>query len=182
MPQYHKLDTRDQISQSEIKDLVDYDPDSGQMVWRYRRPEMFDTKRACAAWNTKNAGKVAGSINHYGYRQLSIKPKVYLVHRLAALYMTGKFPQDDTDHINGDRADNRWVNLRFVTRSENNKNMKKRERPLPMGVHFVKKTGRYKAVISRTHIGIYGTVEEAKSARIEAERSHCYHKNHGRIS
>jgi hypothetical protein len=65
---------------------------------------------------------VAGCLQHNGYRHIGVLGKVYSAHRLAFLYMTGKFPLDEVDHKNHERSDNRWSNLREVTRLENSRN------------------------------------------------------------
>lgn len=49
----------------------------------------------------------------------------FLAHRLVWLYMTGKWPENQIDHDNGDATDNRWVNLDDVTRSKNGMNQKR---------------------------------------------------------
>ncbi len=74
------------------------------------------------------AGAVAGRYNTDGdgYRQIGINRRLYKKHRLAWLYMTGAWPRHEIDHINGDRGDNRFCNLREATASENRRNMRKR--------------------------------------------------------
>lgn len=56
-----------------------------------------------------------------GYLRMDIGRRTYRVHQLVWLYMTGEFPPEGMviDHINGDRSDNRWENLRLLTVSEN---------------------------------------------------------------
>ena|ERR1019366_3682550 len=69
-------------------------------------------------------GSQAGWVTRCGYCCMSIKYRKYLAHRLAWLYMTGKWPPHQIDHINGIRLDNRWVNLRLATNSQNQWNSK----------------------------------------------------------
>jgi hypothetical protein len=68
---------------------------------------------------TAKGRRPAGTRNSCGYIRIVIDRKAYLAHRLAWLYVHGRFPAADTDHINGDRADNRISNLRDVPRSVN---------------------------------------------------------------
>ena len=68
------------------------------------------------------AGGIAGSTNSAGYLQIRIDGHRYLLHRLAWLYVTGEWPEAEMDHQNGDRADNRFCNLRPATNSENGRN------------------------------------------------------------
>ena len=70
-------------------------------------------------------GKVVTSLDSHGYIRVSYKGKRYLGHRVAYFLMKGYLPDGDIDHINGDRSDNRWDNLRKVTRSENLHRQKK---------------------------------------------------------
>lgn len=67
-----------------------------------------------------------GTINQFGYRVIMLDYKRYMASRLAWLYMTGTWPQFECDHINRDRADDRWINLREATRSENARNTQTR--------------------------------------------------------
>jgi len=59
---------------------------------------------------------------HHGYRAVQHLGTLYLAHRLAWALMTGAWPEHEIDHINGQTDDNRWLNLREVTRSENMQN------------------------------------------------------------
>jgi hypothetical protein len=95
------------LTQARLKELLHYDPETGIFTWRVRLS------------NRTPAGAIAGSDSGRGYLRLTIDKRDYRAHRLAFLYMTGDFPPEDVDHINGVRDDNRWVNLRPATRSEN---------------------------------------------------------------
>lgn len=72
--------------------------------------------------NRVNVGDVAGYTTNDGYVQIRVNRKLYMAHRLAFLYMTGGFPIEEIDHINGLRNDNRWINIREATRLENCQN------------------------------------------------------------
>jgi hypothetical protein len=60
--------------------------------------------------------------NNYGYIVYKLDGKSFKAHRLAFVLMTGDFPRGEVDHINRVRHDNRWLNLRDVTQSENQLN------------------------------------------------------------
>jgi hypothetical protein len=106
---------RTDVTQEQIKAILDYDPETGVFRWR-NRPER--SRR----WNTRYAGTVAGQIsNGYVYIAVNGKPAHYGA-RLAWLYMTGEWPPSQVDHINGVRGDDRFANLRAVTNAENNQN------------------------------------------------------------
>jgi HNH endonuclease/AP2 domain len=102
--------------------------------------------------------------------------------------MTGHLPTLEIDHINGDRDDNRWINLRQVTASVNMKNL-----PLPRtnksgtpGVIWHKRDEKWQASIKvdrRTvHLGYFESKQDAIAARKVAERQYGFHPNHGRLA
>lgn len=106
------------ITQEFIRTRVLYEPESGSMVWLPKPVNShFDI-----SWNKKFQGKEVGSITKGGYRIVWINEKHHYVHRLAWLYMTGLWPVNDLDHINGDSSDNRFSNLREATTAQNIQN------------------------------------------------------------
>ena len=108
------------------------------------------------------------------------------VHRLAFLLVIGSLPQEHVDHISGDTLDNRFENLRCVSRQENLRNCKLQHRN-KTGVTGVKKHFR-KFVASITvdkkqiHLGCFSTIEDAAESRKSAEIHYGFHPNHGRKS
>jgi hypothetical protein len=95
------------LTQARLKDLLSYDPASGVWTWRPRKGR------------GNKAGKIAGCIGHWGYRVIGIDDKLYRSSRLAFLYMLGHWPPVKVDHRNGQRADDRWDNLRLATDYQN---------------------------------------------------------------
>jgi len=108
--------------QEQLQNLLNYDPDTGVFTWRDDLP----VKRG-----PRVAGKRAGSRNAEGYLYVEINRRKYKTSRLAFLWMTGEWPTFCVDHINRDRSDDRWCNLRDVTRSENRINYKRAGYPEP---------------------------------------------------
>lgn len=152
-------------SQALLRELLDYDPETGLLRWRPRadRP----------SFNGAFAGKVAfTSKNSRGYHQGDIYGVNYLAHRVIWRWMTGNEP-DTIDHINRNQADNRWANLRSVTQYENNLNRdpKVLARSGVLGVWYRKNVWR--AVIKvrgrKIYFGSFKSLEEATAARRAAE-------------
>lgn len=116
------------ISPELLKSVVIYEPDTGLFVWKTRPLSMFSDKghsaeHTCARWNTRYAGKPAfTAIMNTGYFAGSVNKAKLLAHRAAWCVYYGKWPTDEIDHINHVRTDNRIVNLREATRSENAQN------------------------------------------------------------
>jgi hypothetical protein len=64
-------------------------------------------------------GRRAGRVIPAGYRCIQIDGRRHPEHCLVFLWMTGEWPEAEIDHINRDKSDNRWVNLREARRTEN---------------------------------------------------------------
>jgi len=167
------------ITQEYLKSILDYNPDTGIFVWRERPVEYFkDGKQTkehnCNAWNAKNSGKQTGSQNSGGYLLIWIKNKIYSAHILAYIYMTGKQPDKDIDHKNGNPSDNRWVNLRLATDSQNQANSKTPRTNTSgfKGVSYIKRDNKYQAQIivsgKNIYLGYFETPEKAHKTYCEA--------------
>jgi hypothetical protein len=160
------------ITQAMLREVVTYDPNSG----------LFSRKV-----NLSNAcNEIIGTIGKQGYLVINILGDRWLAHRLAFLYMTGRFPENEIDHINHNRLDNRWSNLRACTSSENNMNMTiaKNNQTGCTGVSYYSKYGKkYRVTITtkrkQVNIGYFSDFFEACCSRKSAELKYGYHKNHG---
>lgn len=173
------------INQEIIKELLHYSSETGVFTWKERGRKWFKADRDCKRWNNRYVGSRAGSIFNNGYINISIFDGRYPAHRLAWLYVRGHWPPDQIDHINHNRSDNRWSNLRAVDRTENSKNLSLSSCNTSgiVGVRQYKPGGKWRAQIkvnSKTmHLGYYNTLEEAIKARKDAEVWHEFHINHG---
>lgn len=155
------------LTHKEALEILAYDGESGLLTWKIR------------AKSTRPIGSLVGSLRKDGYLGTAIRGKHYLLHRLAWFWMTGEWPSHEIDHINGDKADNRWSNLRAATRHQNIQNRgPHRDNSAGMkGVHFSKKEQKWVAQIyaagQRRRLGCFDCPAAASFAyQIAAEKFH----------
>lgn len=149
-----------------LRSILFYDSDTGDFHWR----KAFKNR----------IGKKAGWVDRNGYVHIRIsRRKLYLAHRLAWLYVHGRWPRDGLDHKNGIPGDNRIDNLRECTQSQNNYNTRvvNARTSIRKGVCYDPRRRKYRAYIridkKWTQLGRFDSVEEAIAARLEAEdRTH----------
>lgn len=141
-----------------INSLLSYDPETGKFYWI-------------------KSGKEAGTITYEGYAQLCIDSVRYKAHRVAWLLTYGKWPEDQIDHINGVKNDNRICNLRECSNRENQQNvgLRKDNKTGYIGVHYCNKSKKYRAQIK--HKGkmiLLGMFDEIEKAAREYELAKSY--------
>lgn len=153
-----------ELTQARLKALVRYEPETGVFTW-------------ISARGRGKSGEVAGTLLADGYTRIQLDRRQYLAHRLAVLYTTGELPPDDmdVDHINGNRGDNRFSNLRIVLPAVNRQNMRKAKANNKTGLLGVSQDGkRFRAHIwvdgANRHLGTFSTAEEAHAAYLIAKR------------
>lgn len=99
-----------------LKECVHYYPQTGEFRWKKRPAHHFCKSRTLKSFNTQFAGSVAGTVGDGGYRLIGIsyqgRSDWWYAHRLAWLYMTEEDANFQIDHIDGDKDNNRWNNLR----------------------------------------------------------------------
>jgi hypothetical protein len=153
------------LTAAEVRCLLRYEPDSGMFFWR------VDT-------NKISAGDMAGCRQSRGYWHIRINRRLYMAHRLAWLYVTGEWPIGHIDHVNGHRSDNRFVNLRVATNSENARNSRRRINNACgyKGVHYKKRLNKFVAQIHVDgrvhHLGVFKTAADAHAAYCKAAKEH----------
>lgn len=157
------------FSQEELKRVLHYDPDIGDFIWKERSgPKARPGK----------LGELAGGIDKDGYRIIVVFNQRVKAHRLAFYYMDGYIPEYEVDHINGIRDDNRWCNLREVSRSCNARNsvLSKNNTSGVVGISFY--SNRWYAYINdnKKHIrlGSFKNKDDAVRARLKAEIKYKY--------
>ena len=166
--------TTEILTQDELKSLLYYNPHFGVFVW--------------TAFRHKGAikGNIAGCVSDNWYRRIKINGKRYLAHRLVFLYLYGRFPAEQVDHINGIKDDNSRKNLREVSSQQNNRNKARNKNNTSgmTGVYWDKAGGKWRPGISVNkkllHLGSFDDYSEACSVRKSAEIKYGYHENHGR--
>lgn len=155
------------LNQKRLKEVLIYEPTSG-------------------LFSRVGPGKAkVGSLDGTGYIHIGVDGKVYKAHRLAFLFMTGSFPVE-VDHIDGQSNNNKWNNLRGVTRSGNMMNAKRPNTNTSgvVGVHWNKIDRKWKAQIQvegkYKYLGPFAAFFDAVCARKSAEDQLGFHINHGR--
>lgn len=145
-----------------VRSRLSYAPETGALYWM-------------APGLGRRAIKEAGGFSN-GYLATRIDGTLYYNHRLAWLLTHGVWPVDKIDHVNGNRVDNRLVNLREATHSENLQNLRSARSDSRSGLMgaFFRRSGVYFSRIMTsgrlTHLGYFKTAEEANSAYLEAKR------------
>jgi hypothetical protein len=177
-----------ELNSDVAREIFRYIPETGNLFWMPRDSNWFASIRAEKAFSKNFEGREAlASPTAKGYKAGALWGKSYLAHRVIWLLMTGSWPEGDIDHINGIRSDNRWSNLRAVSRTENmrNKRKNKNNKSGHVGVHWHARDGRWVAKIGHEGrdrwLGQFGSLDDAVAARKAAERECGYHKNHGRM-
>lgn len=165
---------KEQPTQSELHRLFDYK--DGKLYWR--------VARGC-----KSIGDEAGGLNRFiGYHIIGLNGKLYRTHRLIWLYMYGKMPDNEIDHINHDTTDNRIENLREVTHKENesNRSMSKNNTSGFNGVTLDKNSGKWRVMVihdnQRIWLGAFTDKETACNLSYNAHLQLGFHSNHGELN
>lgn len=145
-----------------LRDLYHYNPETGIFTRRIRRGGYL-------------AGGMAGSHKKKGYLSIAYLGKEYPAHRVAWLYVYGKWPNGFIDHKNGIKSDNRIENLREANSKLNNENRRTastKSRTGLLGAYPFK--NRFVAFIGTNgknkNLGYFDTAEEAHEAYLKAKR------------
>ena len=148
------------ITQDRLKQLLSYDPETGVFT------RIVGVKGAAA-------GTVAGCLNKAGYCFIGIDHERPYAHRLAFLYMTGKMPDSQVYHIDQDKTNNCWANLRIVTACINMQNLSKaRGKSNRIGVtsNDFGFQARIRHDGQNKYLGTFKSAEEASAAYVTAKR------------
>lgn len=153
------------LSADRVRALLSYDAATGEFRWRAKRRRV-------------RVGALAGSFSCGGYWNIRVDGRLHMAHRLAWLYTHGAWPQNQIDHVDGDRLNNSLVNLREATGAQNIRNRgphRNNEAGLK-GVSPVRRSGKWRALIriagKVVYLGEFASPGEAHSAYAVAARAH----------
>ncbi len=153
------------LTPERLREFLDYDLHTGIFTRRISH-------------GTAKAGDVAGWVEPHGYIKISIAGRKYYAHRCAVLFVTGKWPTECVDHLDGNRANNSFKNLRCVDHKTNLQNLRvarSDNKTGTLGVCFNVGAGKYMAECKgddgkRRYLGLFESLSEASAAYIRAKR------------
>lgn len=160
------------------QECLDYGADTGALVWRSRPRNHFSTDRACSTWNSRYAGKPAGTRSG-ACVSVRVGGARYKAHRVAWLLAYGVWPEGDVDHLDGDPENNALANLRKATNQQNqyNSRLKASNTSGYKGVCWDKPTAKWRAQICvagrSVFLGHYATAEDAAAAYAEGAKRYA---------
>lgn len=151
------------LTAERLRELLSYDPETGIFTRRVRR-------------SSQAAGTQAGWLGG-GYWHIKLDKRCYLSHRLAWLHVYSMWPTGEIDHIDADKTNNCIANLRDVSHSVNQQNIK---RPQAgnisghLGVTWHPANKRWQAAIRANghlkYLGSFDSPEAAYVVYVEAKR------------
>lgn len=162
------------LTQQELKQNLNYSEETGVFIWGINKV------------GGPKQGREAGTVTANNYISICVLRKRYYAHRLAWLYVYGEFPENQIDHINHNRSDNRIKNLRCVTHAENAMNMARRKTSKSgcAGVTWDKANKKWEVKLKKGElnlfIGRFAKLANAIRARKNANKTHGFHPNHGK--
>lgn len=155
-----------EVTYERLREILEYNPITGIFTWILN----IAGKKGRAGYQCKSNG----------YRFIVIDKKRYTEGRLAWFYMEGYWPEKDIDHINRNRSDNRWCNLRHISKSCNSRNqgVKSNNTSGVTGVYYNKNAGKWQSYLNieskNKYLGIFRYKNDAVMARWQAEKAHGF--------
>lgn len=179
---------RDSVPPELLRQLIRFEPETGKYFWNPRARDMFEREESFKTWNTRYANKeTLNNVNKKsGYFQVTVSGIRFMAHRVIWAYHHGYWPNDDLDHINGIKTDNRIENLRIVDAVENGRNRRisRNNKSGKSGVHWNNRQSKWLAIITvnfkKIYLGTFSKIDDAILAREQAEADYGFHENHGK--
>lgn len=160
----------------DFSEIFNLDYSTGKLYWKKSR-------------GTAKAGKEAGCVNKIsGYIDIMLCGKTMKAHRIVWLLCNPGMDiraDEEIDHIDHNKSNNKPSNLRKVLRQVNMKNLPRKttNKSGVCGVHWDVRCGKWRAQIriggKNKHLGLFVSIDEAITAREAAKSLYGYHKNHG---
>jgi hypothetical protein len=170
-----------------LRKVLDYDPETGFLTWKERGVDTFKKASYALRWNRRYAGMRAFThTTTNGYKVGMVFGLVMLAHKVAFAIHHGRYPERQIDHINGDKTDNRALNLRDVSCGENAKNkpIGKRNTSGHMNITWDRVRSQWEVRVKTekraVFVGRFRCLNQAVAARNEAHARLNFHPNHGR--
>lgn len=177
--------SKENLTQDIIKELLDYNPETGSLLWKSRSEKWFNQGirnkpfSTMKRWNTKYAGTEAlSTLNPQGRLYGSIFKTKFLKHRVIWFYMTGKWPEE-VDHDDGDPLNNKWINLKDGNHSQNMRNVKLRKDNKSGFCGVSKFENKWRVTVNGEHLGLFNDFNEACKIREQKNIEYGYSERHG---
>ena len=168
-----------------LRACFSYTPETGELFWLRRPADHFDSIGSERAFTSRWTGKPVGARTSLGYLMTSVCGVKILVHRIVWAMQHGAWPNYFVDHINGQKDDNRIINLRDVPQSLNGLGLVKSKKNTSghTGVTWNRKLGKWAAQVKyrgkNLYLGLYVDIEDAVEARKKANESLGFSGLHG---
>jgi len=145
-----------------LRTLLHYEPAQGVFTW------LVDI-------GPVRIGQVAGAFNKNGYLKIQINGQKHRANRLAWLWVHGEWPVGVVDHKDGNTKNDRFANLRDVTRIANQQNQRQAHKSsgtklLGVSMHYGKYQARIRIGGKQVRLGTFETAEAAHAAYLSAKR------------
>ncbi len=168
-----------------LREILRYNPENGHLFWRERPSEMFSCHRIWKSWNSNYANRRAlYTKDKDGYRVGTIFSLKFKSHRVAWAIYYGDWPNQQIDHINGVKSDNRIANLRDVSQQTNRMNSRLSQKNTSGHVGVSGKRGKWNASVqihkNVIHLGRFKLKREAIVAARAARKALGFGEVHGK--
>ena len=141
-----------------LKERCVYIPETGEITWKSSKGRAIEGTKATSL---SSNGYLIIKVTYEGTRY------AFMAHRVAWLLKTGSWPLGVIDHVDRNKINNSWDNIRDCSQSQNLARKKTTERKLPRGVAYHYKASKknpYVAQIKGKWLGCYSTAEMASEA------------------